>query len=80
MIWAVTDPEWVSAVAAAYAAVDVLYIADGHHRSAAGARVSAMRDGRDGSGTAHQRFLIVAFPANELNIVQTQNHQLDLKQ
>jgi uncharacterized protein (DUF1015 family) len=78
MIWAVTDPDGVSAIAAAYAPVDVLYIADGHHRSAAGARVSAMRDGRDGSGTAHQRFLIVAFPANELNILDYNRAVKDL--
>ena len=53
----------------AYAPVDVLYIADGHHRSAAAARVAALREGRNGGTNAHERFLIVAFPADELHIL-----------
>lgn len=69
IVWAVTDPDAVAQVADAYAPVDVLYIADGHHRSAAASRVAALRDSRADSGTAHERFLIVAFPANELNIL-----------
>jgi uncharacterized protein (DUF1015 family) len=68
-IWAVTDEGGVARVFEAYAPVDVLYIADGHHRSAAAARVAEMRDGRGGGGDAHQRFLIVAFPTDELNIL-----------
>jgi len=69
IVWAVTAPADVQRVADAYAPVDVLYIADGHHRSAAAARVAALRDGRDGSTDAHARFLIVAFPTDELHIL-----------
>lgn len=68
-IWAVTDAAEVEAVSDAYAPVDVLYIADGHHRSAAAARVAGLRDGRGDAGDAHRRFLIVAFPTDELNIL-----------
>lgn len=69
IVWAVTEPGAVAQVTEAYAPVDVLYIADGHHRSAAASRVAALREGRADSGSAHERFLIVAFPANELNIL-----------
>lgn len=69
IVWAVTEPAEVQRVADAYAPVDVLYIADGHHRSAAAARVAALREGRDGVSDAHERFLIVAFPTDELHIL-----------
>ncbi|MEH6754393.1 MAG: DUF1015 family protein [Alphaproteobacteria bacterium] len=69
IIWAVTDAAAVAQVAEAYAPIDVLYIADGHHRSAAASRVAAMRAERADAGSAHERFLIVAFPANELRIL-----------
>jgi len=69
IVWAITDPDAVSTVAQAYAPVNVLYIADGHHRSAAASRVAELREARDGTGSAHERFLIVAFPAEELNIL-----------
>ena len=69
IVWAVTVPADVQRVADAYAPVDVLYIADGHHRSAAAARVAALREGRDGVTDAHERFLIVAFPTDELHIL-----------
>tara|TARA_R110002110_G_scaffold85816_1_gene223360 strand:- start:105127 stop:106368 length:1242 start_codon:yes stop_codon:yes gene_type:complete len=69
IVWAVTAPADVQRVADAYAPVDVLYIADGHHRSAAAARVAALREGRDGVSDAHERFLIVAFPTDELHIL-----------
>jgi uncharacterized protein (DUF1015 family) len=68
-VWAVTARDAVARVAQAYAPVDVLYIADGHHRSAAAARVAELRDKRGSGSDAHQRFLIVAFPADELNIL-----------
>ena len=69
IVWVVTEPDVVAQVAEAYALVDVLYIADGHHRSAAASRVAALREARGGPVSAHERFLIVAFPANELNIL-----------
>lgn len=52
----------------AFAPVDCLYIADGHHRSAAAARVHAARKAANVSG-AHDRFLAVAFPHDQLKIL-----------
>ncbi|MBO21344.1 MAG: hypothetical protein CMM26_03035 [Rhodospirillaceae bacterium] len=69
IVWAVTAEADVQRVADAYAPVDVLYIADGHHRSAAAARVAGLRADRGSTSDAHTRFLIVAFPTDELQIL-----------
>jgi uncharacterized protein (DUF1015 family) len=45
--------------------VPVLYIADGHHRSAAASRVRALKRGREGEG----RFLAVIFPHDQMQIL-----------
>jgi uncharacterized protein (DUF1015 family) len=51
---------------AALNSLDSLYIADGHHRSAAAARVAAQRRG---TGASHELFLAVAFPHDEMRIL-----------
>jgi uncharacterized protein (DUF1015 family) len=66
-IWRVAAPGDVAALAAAFDALDALYIADGHHRSAAAARVAAARRGP--SDASHEFFLAVAFPHDELRIL-----------
>jgi uncharacterized protein (DUF1015 family) len=48
-------------------ALGVLYIADGHHRSAAAARVAAQR--RGSPDASHEFFLCVAFPHDEMRIL-----------
>jgi uncharacterized protein (DUF1015 family) len=48
-------------------ALGALYIADGHHRSAAAARVAAQRGGSPDA--SHAFFLCVAFPHDELRIL-----------
>jgi uncharacterized protein (DUF1015 family) len=47
-------------------AVPVLYIADGHHRSAAAARVAELRKGKRGE---HDAFLAVLFPHDQVQIL-----------
>jgi uncharacterized protein (DUF1015 family) len=49
--------------------LDALYIADGHHRSAAAARVQALRRGREGGAGEADWFLAVAFPHTQLQIL-----------
>jgi uncharacterized protein (DUF1015 family) len=61
----VDDPNVISQLQAAFAQVDALYIADGHHRSAAASRVCAARDG-SGSST---RFLAGIFPDTQLEVL-----------
>jgi uncharacterized protein (DUF1015 family) len=60
--------EW-RPLAEAFATVPALYVADGHHRSAAASRASeALRAGGHGRGE-HDAFLAVVFPAEQLRIL-----------
>jgi uncharacterized protein (DUF1015 family) len=67
-IWPVRDPALVERIGALFDAMPAIYIADGHHRSAAASRVAANRrqPGVDGS---HEWFLVVAFPHHQLRIL-----------
>jgi uncharacterized protein (DUF1015 family) len=74
--WVIDGAEPIAAIgrlfdAATADAVDTLYIADGHHRSAAASRVAAQRRERAGaewSGDC-EGFLAVLFQADELRIL-----------
>jgi uncharacterized protein (DUF1015 family) len=50
-------------------ALGAIYIADGHHRSAAAARVAAQRRGVANANASHEFFLCVAFPHDEMRIL-----------
>ena len=63
--WTVRDPAAMAAIGAAFAAMPSLYIADGHHRSAAAARVYQARKGAGGSAW----FLSVIFAHNQVQIL-----------
>ena len=62
-----TTPATDATMAAALEALGALYIADGHHRSAAAARVAAER--RGSPDASHEFFLAVAFPHDEMRIL-----------
>jgi len=62
-----TTPATDATLEAELGALDALYIADGHHRSAAAARVAAQR--RGSPGASHEFFLAVAFPHDEMRIL-----------
>ncbi|HMP83587.1 MAG TPA: DUF1015 family protein [Verrucomicrobiota bacterium] len=62
--WSVNDAGGVRFIEAEFAKIPFLYIADGHHRSAAAARVFQSRKG-DGQSA---RFLSVIFPHNQMQI------------
>jgi len=62
--WVINDPNRIKAIAAAFGQ-SPLYIADGHHRSAAAARVFKSRNGSGESGY----FLSVMFPDNQVQIL-----------
>jgi uncharacterized protein (DUF1015 family) len=83
-VWRVDDPQTERAIQSGFAALDALYIADGHHRAAAAARIAAHRcaeweqadECSAGSASAagetrdaSSHFLIVAFPSNQLEIL-----------
>jgi len=61
----VNDPVTIGALVGAFAAIPALYVADGHHRSAAASRVAAARGGAGQSG----RFMAGLFPDSELDVL-----------
>jgi uncharacterized protein (DUF1015 family) len=65
-LWVVDDEAAIAALTKAVDALPALYIADGHHRSAAAARVAQARG--NGSGS-HGYFLSVIFPHHEMTIL-----------
>ena len=70
--WIVDDPEMEAAITEEFARMPHLYIADGHHRSAAAARVGLEKAESDPSHTGDEEynyFMAVAFPASHLRII-----------
>jgi uncharacterized protein (DUF1015 family) len=65
-MWVIHDDETISALTRAFDALPAVYIADGHHRSAAAARVAEARGARAGS---HRYFLAVLFPDHQMTIL-----------
>ncbi len=66
-LWVVAEPAAVDAFTQAADALPALYICDGHHRSAAAARVARARNGA--GGPLRNYFLAVLFPHHELKIL-----------
>ena len=64
-LWVIGDDAMIAALTRAVNALPALYIADGHHRSAAAARVAAAR----GGAGSHSHFLSVIFPHHEMTIL-----------
>ena len=63
--WTLRDAEHIDLVRRIFADIPFLYIADGHHRSAAAARVYQSRKGAGESAS----FLSVIFPDNQVQIL-----------
>jgi len=85
ILWVVEDATLIERLTAAFEAMDAIYIADGHHRSAAASRVAAARnggsagqDGADGGEASHDRFLIVSLPDDEVRILDYNRTVRDL--
>jgi uncharacterized protein (DUF1015 family) len=64
-LWVVNDGAMIAGLTRAVDSLPALYIADGHHRSAAAARVAKARGG-EGS---HSYFLAVLFPQQQMTIL-----------
>jgi uncharacterized protein (DUF1015 family) len=72
-LWVVSKPQEIERLRTLFAAVPALYIADGHHRSAAAARVQKMRQEQNPHHTGEEPynfFLTVIFPHNQMNIME----------
>ncbi len=71
-LWVIADDATGAQLSAAFDALDALYVADGHHRSAAASRIAAQRQASDpaaGPDAAHQYFLSVIFPHDQMQIL-----------
>jgi uncharacterized protein (DUF1015 family) len=67
-IWACDDAETVDAITRCFDGMESLYIADGHHRSAAASRVAAARR-QENRELSSDHFLAVIFPHHEMKIL-----------
>jgi uncharacterized protein (DUF1015 family) len=63
--WVISNPEDIRTIEQLFAHIPFLYIADGHHRSAAASRVFQSRKGSGNSAF----FLSVIFPHNQMQIL-----------
>ena len=71
-LWVIADPTLIRSIGQLFARVPHLYVADGHHRSAAAARVGKeMADANPGQTGQEEYnfFLAVLFPHNQLRIM-----------
>ncbi len=70
--WVIDDDETIATITAEFAKIPNMYIADGHHRSAAAALVGAEKAKNNPHHTGKEEynyFLAVAFPASHLKII-----------
>ena len=71
-LWIIDQQEDIDAITKAFAAMPALYIADGHHRSAAAALVGAEKAQQNPNHKGddeYNYFIAVCFPANQLTII-----------
>ena len=70
--WIIADRAVIDRLIILFAAIPNLYVADGHHRSAAAGRVRELRREQNPAHTGREEynsFLTVIFPENQLNIM-----------
>ena len=79
--WVVSDAETLNNIEQAFVDAPCLYVADGHHRSAAATRIKNMRQqanaNHDGS-EAYNNFLVVVFPHDQMKILDYNRVVVDL--
>lgn len=71
-LWVVDNPETIDQLRNAFAKLPALYVADGHHRSAAAMRIKQMRQKANPNHTGEEEynfFLSVIFPHNQMQIL-----------
>ena len=70
--WVIRDRKMIDDITAIFNEIPAMYIADGHHRSAAAALVGNERKQQNPNHTGEEEynyFLAVCFPDNQLNII-----------
>jgi uncharacterized protein (DUF1015 family) len=71
-LWIVKEYELIRRIQSAFQKVPLLYVADGHHRSAAATRIKQMRQNESYTYTGSEEynyFLAVIFPHNQMQIL-----------
>jgi uncharacterized protein (DUF1015 family) len=80
-IWVIRDAAVLAQLTAAFDAMHALYIADGHHRSAAASRVATARKAANPKHTgaeSYNYFLSVIFPHHQMKIMDYNRVMTDL--
>ena len=71
-LWPIADEATITQLSAAFEALDALYVADGHHRSASASRIAAERKAKSPEHTGEESynfFLSVIFPHDQMQIL-----------
>jgi uncharacterized protein (DUF1015 family) len=71
-LWVIADKSMIERLTGLFEAIQRLYVADGHHRSAAAGRVRELRREKNPTYTGQEEynfFLTVVFPENQLHIM-----------
>lgn len=71
-LYRISDENLISKIQHEFSLIDYLYIADGHHRSASGARIAQIRKERNPNHTGNEEynfFMAAAFPHDQLYIM-----------
>ena len=79
--WAIRDAETNARITEIFAQIPALYVADGHHRTAAAALVGAEKRAANPNHTGDEEynyFLAVIFPESQLNIIDYNRVVMDL--
>ncbi len=81
VVWKIGDPADTDIIEKAFAGIDSIYIADGHHRAASAVKVGLRRREQNPGYTGEEEFntfLSVLFPHNELMIMDYNRTVKDL--
>jgi uncharacterized protein (DUF1015 family) len=80
-LWVIRDPAVIQTLTQAFDDMGVIYVADGHHRSAAASRVASMRrEVNNDPQAGHEHFLTVIFPDHQMQILDYNRVVRDLNQ
>lgn len=80
-LWVMNDPQDIETITTAFADMDYLYVADGHHRTASAAKVGLLRKEANPQHTGEEEynfFMTVIFPDNHLHIMDYNRVVVDL--
>ena len=71
-LWVIDDDKDIKRITEIFATIPAFYVADGHHRTAAAARVGAEKKSQNPNHTGEEEynwFMTVCFPDNQLKII-----------